>query len=123
MTGIEYEKGIVSLVCWKMMQAEQYRAMSMYATMLRNRAESGWFQGSIYNNAVAVGAESKLDFIDFPDAREYQFQQLLQAMDGIFSGSVPDRTGGALYCAHKSTLDQIAGETTAEIGQYIFFKG
>lgn len=122
MIGQDYEKAVVALVCWKHMKSEQYRGMSFLAMMLQNRANAGWFEGSIYNNAIRLAAESDMTFSDVPDAREPQFGALLQMMDGLFTGITPDRTGGALYFAHKSSADLIAGETTAEIGQYIFFR-
>lgn len=122
MTGIDYEKAVVALVCWKQMKGELYRGMSCYAMMLRNRAEAGWFDGSIYNNASAVAREEGLKLDEFPDAREPQYQALLQAIDRIFDGGLADKTGGALYCAHISTQDGIAGEITTQVGQFIFFR-
>lgn len=123
MTGIEYEKAVVALICWKQMKGELYRGMSYMAMMLRNRAKAGWFDGSIYFNAVAVARESEMKLEDFPDARELQFQNILQAMDGIFSDVTPDRTGGAMYVAHASSVETLAGEITTQVGQYIFFRG
>jgi len=122
MTGIEYEKAVVALVCWKQMRGELYRGMSSLAMMFRNRAKSGWFDGSIYNNAIAWAREANMDLSDAPDARENQFQQVLQVMDGIFSDTVADRTGGSMYVAHISQADAINGEITTQIGQYIFFR-
>lgn len=122
MTGIDYEKAVVSLICWKQMRGEQYRGMSFYAMMLRNRAKSGWYEGSIYNNAAKVAQEEDLKLDGFPDSREPEYQRLLQAVDGIFEGTLPDKTGGALYCAHTSTQDSIAGEITTQVGQFIFFR-
>lgn len=122
MTGIDYEKAVVSLVCWKQMKSELYRGMVSLALMFRNRANAGWFDGSIYNNAIAWARESNLDLSEAPDARDYQFQQVLQAMDGIFLGTVVDKTGGSMYVAHISQADSISGEITTQIGQYIFFR-
>src|SRR5882757_6559671 len=117
MIGIDCEKSVVAITCWKQMKGEQYRGMMFLAMMLRNRAESGWFEGSIYNNAIAFGKELNMDWTDFPDVREPQFQTLLQAMDGVYTGTLPDKTGGALYCAHSSAADVIAGEITTQVGQ------
>lgn len=123
MTGVDYEKSIVSLVCWKLMHGELYRGMISVAMMLKNRADSGWFEGSIYNNAVALGMDMKLDWCAAPDPREHQFMQLLQAVDGVYSGQMPDKTGGALYLAHASQIDSIAGDITTQVGQFVFFRG
>lgn len=122
MLGIEYEKAIVSLVCWKTMKSETYRGMIAMAMMLRNRANAGWFEGSIYNNAIVLGRDMKLDWSDFPDAMEPEYQGVLANMDGIYSGIVPDKTGGALYCSHVSSLDSLVGEITTQIGQFVFYR-
>lgn len=122
MIGLEYEKAVVALVCWKQMKGELYRGMSSLAMMFRNRARSGWFDGSIYNNAIAWAREANMNLSEAPDPRELQFQQLLQAIDGIFLDTVADKTGGSMYVAHISQADSIAGEITTQIGQYIFFR-
>jgi hypothetical protein len=122
MIGIDYEKSFTAYVCWRQMHGELYRGMVFYAMMLRNRADAGWFDGSIYLNALTVAREEGLNFDDGPDPREPQFQQLLQAMDKVFDNNLPDKTGNALYCAHKSTQDSIAGEITTQVGQFIFFR-
>lgn len=122
MIGLDFEKAVVSLVCWNQMKGEQYRGMVSLAMMLRNRARANWFDGSIYLNAVALSKESKIE-MDYPDAREPQFLALLQAMDGIFSDTVPDKTGDAMYCAHVSSQEAIVGEITTQVGQFIFFRG
>jgi spore germination cell wall hydrolase CwlJ-like protein len=123
MIGIDYEKAVVALVCWKQMKGENYRGMVSLASVFRNRADAGWFNGTIYNNALVFSREQNMTWDDFPDAREPQFQTLLQAMDGVFLGTLPDKTGGAMYCAHASVTDSIAGEITTKIGQYVFFRG
>jgi hypothetical protein len=123
MTGVDYEMSIVSFVCWKQMKGELYRGMVSLAMMLRNRADSGWFEGSIYNNAIALGKDMGMDWSEFPDAREPQFQAMLQAIDGIYTGTIQDKIAGATYYAHKSSEESIVGEITANIGQYVFFRG
>ena len=120
MTTTDYEKSIVALACWRFLGTETYRGMLMVAMVLRNRAEAGWFEGSIYNNATAEMADRCPT--TYTDPREPEFQKLLQAMDGIFSGSIEDKTGGALYWAPLANEEIIAGERTAQFGKYIFFK-
>lgn len=122
MTGHEYEKSVVAIICWKQMRGELYPGMIRLAMMLSNRAKSGWYDGSIYNNALAFSREMKMEWEDFPDAREPQFSDLLRVIDGVFTDTVIDHTHGATYCAHISASDSIAGEITAKIGQFIFFK-
>jgi len=120
MTTTDYEKSIVALACWRFMGSETYRGMLMAAMVLRNRAEQGWFDGSIYRNASVEVSDKYLP--KYPDPRDPEFQKLLQAMDGIFSGSIEDKTGGALYWTLLSNEEIIAGERTAQFGKYIFFK-
>lgn len=122
MTAPDYEKAIVALICWKTMRGELYRGMVGLACMFRNRANAGWFEGSIYLNAVAFANESTVNWTEFPDAREPGFQNLLHAMDGLYNGNLADKTGGSLWVAHKSTADNIRGDR-CEVGQYVFFKG
>lgn len=116
-----YEKSIVALACWRFLGTETYRGMLMVAMVLRNRAEQGWFEGSIYNNATAEMAD-RYSTGAHPDPRDPEFQKLLQAMDGIFSGSIEDKTGGGLYWTLLANEEIIAGERTAQFGKYIFFK-
>ena len=120
MTTTDYEKSIVALACWRFMNSETYRGMLMAAMVFRNRASQGWFEGSIYNNATAEMIDRCS--VEFHDPRDPEFQKLLQAMDGIFSGSIEDKTGGALYWTLLSNEEIIAGERTAQFGKYIFFK-
>lgn len=120
MIGIDYEHAIVALACWQNQRQEMYRGMIAYGMMLRNRAQAGWFDRSLYRNAAATLAENPP--AEYPDAREPQFQAVLQAVSGLFSGTLSDRTGGALYCASVQGSEVIAGEITAQIGQSIFFK-
>lgn len=122
MIGEEFEKSIVALICWKQMKDGLYRGMVSVAMMLRNRAIAGWCEGSIYLNACLLAREEKITLDELPDSREPQFQSLLHKMDDLFSGSLPDKTDGALYVAHISSQDVIVGEITAQIGQYIFFR-
>jgi hypothetical protein len=113
MTGLDFEKAITALACWRSLKNEQYRGMSFGAMALRNRAaESG---KSIYEHAVHL-----LDAGEWPDAREPQFQSLLSVLDGIYSDTTPDRTDGA---THWVSEGDVVGERTCGVGQVIFYKG
>jgi hypothetical protein len=94
--------------------------MSAYLNMLHNRAAKGWFQGSVYWNAVAVLTESECKM--HPDVRDPEFQKLLMGVDAMFAGKLSDKTDGALYCVPASGSETIQGTVTAKIGQYLFFK-
>lgn len=120
MTGIEYEKSIVALVCWQRLNSELYRGMIAVASVLHNRASAGWFQGSLYWNAVAMLQENKSD--QHPDVRDPEFQKLMTGIDALYAGKLSDKTDGALYFANPVEAEVIAGQVTAKIGQTIFFK-
>lgn len=120
MTGIEYEKSIVAQTCWQALNGELYRGMIAVANVLHNRASAGWFQGSLYWNAVAMQQLRKYD--RHPDVRDPEFQKLLQGIDLLFAGKLSDKTEGALYFADPAETEAIAGQVTAKIGQTIFFK-
>lgn len=121
MTAPDYEKSIIALCCWRQGKAELYRGMLSVAMAIRNRAKTGWFEGSIYKNAVAVLVENPSN-TEFPDARDPQFQDLMQAVDGVYDDRIADKTDGALYWISAQSAEQISGVTTCQVGQIIFFK-
>jgi Cell Wall Hydrolase len=113
--------------------------MLAVALVLRNRAKAGWHSGSIYENAIAknqiasVSTIGDPNTVHFPDAREPQFQTLLQLLDEVFDDRREDNlTNGALYyCViNESTSewfkDNILNKPeehprTAVLGQTTFF--
>lgn len=121
MIGIEFEKSIVALASWSVGRQDLYKGMAGVAMVIRNRAIAGWFEGSLYLNAVAVLNENPIT--EYPDAREPEFQKILQAMDGIFEGSIPDKTDGGLWITNiRTSVEQIKGTVTCTIGQLMFVK-
>ena len=122
MTGPDYEKSIVALVCWARMKTELYRGTIAVAHVLRNRAAADWFEGSIYLNAVADFPEAIDGLLEHPDVRDPEFQKLLLGIDKLFAGQLTDKTDGAMYFTKASSEDTIAGTVTTKIGQTIFFK-
>lgn len=119
-TPTDFEKSVVAVACWQATVERTYPNLISIGSVFRNRAEAGWFDKSIYWNAVASmrGSESP----DFPDVRDPVFQMLLQGVSGLFDGRASDKTGGALYYASASSEETISGTVTAHIGQTIFFK-
>ena len=120
MTVSEYEKSIIALAAWHPFREEGTRGMVCAAMALRNRANKGWFDGSLYWNAVAELKSNPAT--EYADGREPEFMMLLQAIDGVVSGRTDDRTGGALYWAPLSQSETIIGERTAQVGRFVFFK-
>jgi hypothetical protein len=114
MTGLDFEKAVVALACWRSLKNEQYRGMSFGAMALRNlSAISG---KSMYEESVHFLDESK----GWPDAREPQFQSLLSVLDGIYSDTTPDRTGGATDWTDSDKVFE--GERTCQVGQVTFYR-
>jgi hypothetical protein len=121
-TGLDFEKAVVALACWRSLKNEQYRGMSFGAMALRNlSAISG---KSMYEESVHFLDESK----GWPDAREPQFQSLLSVLDGIYSDTTPDRTGGATDWTINTDPDKsfpansYYGERTCQVGQVTFYR-
>lgn len=105
MIGIEFEKSIVALACWREMRGEGVNAMLAVAFVLRNRAKSGWHNGSIYQNAIKLNQISSMSVlgdrntIKYPDVRDPDFQTLLHKLDAIYDDAPDMITSGARYYA------------------------
>lgn len=117
----DYEKSIIALVCLSEFPGEPWTVGLFGAMVLRNRAKAGWFDGSMYQNAVAVLKESG-GLRDLPDARDPALLNLLTKIDFVYSGETPDRTGGALYWVRSDKAEVVSGERTAQAGRYVFFR-
>lgn len=120
MIGIEFEKSIVALASWSVGRQDLYKGMAGVAMVIRNRAIAGWFEGSLYLNAVAVLNENPIT--EYPDAREPEFQKILQAMDGIFERTILDKTDGGLWITTRISETPIKGQVTCSIGSLVFVK-
>jgi|SRR6185437_8768228 len=117
----DYEKSIIALTCFTEFPGELWMTGLFGAMALRNRAKAGWFEGSIYQNAIAVLRERNR-VIEFPDSRDPALTNLLTRLDSVYSDEVPDRTGGALYWIRSDAAELVSGERTGQIGRYVFFR-
>jgi len=105
MTGLEFEKSIVALACWREMRGDGVNAMLAVAFVLRNRARAGWNGGSIYQNAIKLNQISSMSVlgdrntIKYPDPRDPDFQTVLHKIDAIYEGATDQITNGAKYYA------------------------
>lgn len=99
MTASEYTKGQIALACWRAAKTELHSAMLSVCMVFQNRVKNGWFEGSLYLNAVHWLAENPGEF---PDERDPQFLQLLTKMDAVILELIPDKTGGALWFYPKT---------------------
>ena len=119
MTTSEFTKSVIALACWRAAPTETHQTMLYIAMVFRNRALAGWYESDIYENCWRWLAETPGEF---PDTREFHFQQLLAKLDSVTSGLVPDKTDGALYFAPIDTFEQIQGTVTTTVGKIIFVR-
>ena len=89
------------LVCmgwrWGRLQGG-HQAGEMVMHALANRTRCGW--GSwlqVIQNVPKYMAENEMPALEFPSIWEPSFVKLLHTVDGIYDGSVPDKSAGALY--------------------------
>lgn len=115
----EFSKSMVALACWEAAKNETHQTMLCVCMVFMNRAAAGWCAGDLYENVTLWLLENPPN--DFPDTRDPQFQHLLAKLDGVLSGLVPDKTGGALWFGPK-TENPIAGSVTMTMGQMIFVR-
>ena len=118
MTTSDYIKSQIATACWRAAKSELHSAMLSVCMVFKNRADAGWFEGDIYLNVCQWLVENPGEF---PDVRDPQFQQLLNKLETVTSGMVPDKTGGALWFGPK-TEDPIAGNITMTYGSLIFVR-
>ena len=118
MNTAEFSKSIIALACWRAAKTELHPTMLSVCMVFKNRADAGWNDGDLYENCADW---LKANPGDMPDVRDPQFQKLLEKLEGVTSGMVPDKTGGALYFAPKSA-EKIDGTLTATIGQMFFYR-
>ena len=119
MTPTEFTRSIIALACWRAAKSEPYQVMLSVCMVFKNRADAKWYDGDLYENCVRWLAENPGEF---PDPRDPNFLNLLNRLDGVTSGLVADKTGGALWFAPKTSELQIVGTITATMGQTVFFR-
>ena len=121
MTPSEYAKAQIATACWRAAKSELHSVMLAVCQVFMNRAAAGWFSGDLYENCARWLIENPP--VEFPDLRDPQFQQLLSRLETVTSGMASDKTGGAVYFAHKQDLpEKIGGAITTEIGSIVFIK-
>ena len=118
MTASEFSRGVMAQAAWQAAQNETHQVMLSVLMVFKNRAEAGWYDGDLYENCARWLGENPGEF---PDVRDPQFQNLISKLDGVITGLVPDKTGGAFYFAPKDT-EAFVGSITATVGQTIFIR-
>lgn len=116
MSPTEFTKSVIALACWRAAQHETYQVMLSVCMVFKNRA--AYASSEVYAEACLWLADNPGEF---PDERDPAFLNMLSRLEGVSSGFVPDKTGGALYFMPKS--DQpITGQITCSMGQMIFIR-
>ena len=122
-TTSDFTKSIIALACWRAAKTELHQVMLSVCMVFKNRADAGWYEGSIYENAAEWLREH--DSKAFPDERDPQFQQLLVKLDAVIAGLIPDKTGGAIWFYQKAEEDIQIPEgysITTVIGSLVFVR-
>ena len=121
MNSTEFRKSVVALACWRAARTELPSVMLSVGMVFKNRADDGWFDGDLYENAVRWLTENPGEF---PDPRDPQFQQMLSKLDLVLTGEVPDKTSGALWFCPKEELETVPKPFTvvSTIGNFVFLK-
>lgn len=84
-----------------------YLAGQMVMATLANRYRAGWGSwGTIIERVPNFMAENELPPLKFPSVWEGAFVKLLHIVDGVFDGSLPDLSKGALYWGDLNRIER-----------------
>lgn len=82
-------------------------AQQMIMHCIANRVRSGWGNWfDVIQKVPYFMAENQLPPLEFPAAWDAAFQKLLLVVEGVFDGSIPDMSKGALYWADLNRLER-----------------
>jgi hypothetical protein len=74
---------------------------------ISNRVRNGWGTWlQVIDRIPAFMAENEIPPLEHPPVWDATFIRLLQTVDGIFDGSVPDKVKGAMYFADLSKIER-----------------
>lgn len=105
----DYVKGRLVEMGWRFGQsyAGGHVAGEMVMQTIANRVRVGW--GSwlqIIDRIPVFMAEKELPKLEHPSIWEPNFVKLLHVVDGVFDGSIPDKSKGALYWGDLARIEQ-----------------
>jgi len=106
----DYVKGKLVEMGWRFSQSyvgAGHIAGQMIMHTLANRVRNGW--GSwlqVIDRLPAFMAENELPPLEHPSIWEPTFVKLLQSVDGIFDGSIPDMAKGAQYWGDLAKIER-----------------
>jgi hypothetical protein len=114
-TNEDYVKAIACLLAEREEQTNGTNGMLGVLFVLRNRVNAGWFKGDWLANISARNQFSSMTVlgdamtIKYQDPREPAFQKVVQMVDQVYDGSLPDMTAGALYYADLNSPGFVKG--------------
>jgi hypothetical protein len=110
LTQDQYIKGRLVELSWRFSKSyigAGHIAGQMIMHTLANRVRVGW--GSylqVIDRVPSFMAEKELPKLEHPPIWEPGFIKLLHAVDGIYDGSIPDLSKGALYWGELSKIER-----------------
>lgn len=110
MTVEDFEKGQAVLLAWREERSNGANGMLGVLFVVRNRAKAGWNNGDwckiidARNQFSSMSVLGDSQTVAYPDVRDPQFLQILQAVDTVYDDTRKDLlTNGALYYADLSS--------------------
>ena len=107
----DYVKGRLVEMGWRFGQsypgAGGHIAGEMVMQALANRVRIGW--GSwlqVIDRIPFFMAEAEIPKLEHPSIWEPNFVKLLHIVDGVFDGSIPDKSKGALYWGDLAKIER-----------------
>jgi hypothetical protein len=106
----DYVKGKLVEMGWRFCRSyvgAGHIAGEMIMQTLSNRVRNGW--GSwlqVIDRVPVFMAENELPPLEHPSIWEPTFIKLLQTVDGVFDGSIPDKSKGAQYWGDLSKIER-----------------
>lgn len=109
LTQDNYIKGRLVSIGWRFGQsyAGGHIAGEMVMHVIANRVRCGWGAWlTVIDGVPKFMAENEMPEMKHPSVWEPAFVKLLHSVDGIFDGSVPDRSKGALYWGDLARIER-----------------
>ncbi len=117
----DFKNSQIALASWMAAPDELHSVMLAVTQVFMNRAAAS--ERDLYSEVVDWLQENRTN-LTFPDCREPQFQQMLNKLDSVTSGMVPDKTGGALWFVPQDRLESMgsAFRITTTLGRMVFLR-
>jgi len=105
----EFYKSHLLTLAWRFSQSYGggYLSGQMVMSVLANRQRAGWGSwGDVIEKVPLYMAENELPPLKFPGNWDGSFVKLQHVVDGVFDGSVPDMSKGALYWGDLNRIER-----------------